>query len=229
MNKMRSLISTLKIGLTIFLLIAASCTVLALEVKGITVDLNYKMKAPPSCGEIKSWHGDFTDIDGIRRQNMHRGLDIVAPKGTEIVAPAPGKIIYKDKQYAGGNALMIYHGADRHGNHVISYFAHLQESKIDRDMKVKRGEVIATLGDTGNNMPRSRTAHLHFEILLYPDADFKYWFTGFLKGFTTVNPNYFSRSLEEKNIDYPKFRIDMQDQDSASEIFTGFSFPLKCS
>lgn len=206
----------------------------ALEVKGITADVNYKIQALPGCGEIRSWHGDFTDIDGNGRRDMHRGLDIVAPKGAEIIAPAPGKVIYKDKQHAGGNSLMIYHGADKYGNHVISYYAHLQEFKVEKDGMVKRGEPIGTLGDTGNNMPKSRTAHLHFEVLIYPDAEFKYWFTGFLRGFTTVSPNYFFYPLESTEVRKKGFFPTLSDasgvyEDIAQGLkFLGFTYPLLC-
>lgn len=212
---------------------------IALEVKGMQVDVNIKMQAPSGCAEIRSWHGDQIDMDGMRRDQMHRGLDIVAPLGTPVIAAAPGKVIYKDKQGAGGNSLMIWHGQDVHGNHTISYHSHFNEFKVDKDAIVKRGDVIGTLGATGSNMPRSGTPHLHFEVLIYPDADFKYWFTGFLRGFTTVSPNYFgypiTRAVGTKitiPVHYPVWdkTLDYGDGDWLDKkIFTGFTFPLVCA
>jgi murein DD-endopeptidase MepM/ murein hydrolase activator NlpD len=212
---------------------------IALEVKGMQVDVNFKMQAPSGCAEIKSWHGDQIDMDGTRRDQMHRGLDIVAPLGTPVIAAAPGKVIYKDKQGPGGNSLMVWHGQDVHGNHTISYHSHFDEFKVGNDAIVKRGDVIGTLGATGSNMPRSGTPHLHFEVLIYPDAEFKYWFTGFLRGFTTVSPNYFSYPIAQVTgskinvpVHYPVFvkTLDYGDGDWINKnIFTGFTFPLGCS
>lgn len=220
------------------ILIMSHNTIWALEVKGMQVDFSIKMQAPKGCAEIKSWHGDFSDMDGTKRDQMHRGLDIVAPLGTPVIAAAPGKVIYKDKQAAGGNSLMIWHGQDAHGNHIISYYAHLGEFKTDKDANIKRGDVIGTLGATGNNMPRSGTPHLHFEVLIYPDAEFKYWFTGFLRGFTTVSPNYFSYpitkvagSMVTVPTHYPVWdkAVNYGDTNWLEEkTFTGFTFPLVC-
>ncbi len=210
----------------------------ALEVKGMQVDISIKLQAPTGCAEIKSWHGDFSDMDGTKRDQMHRGLDIVAPLGTPVISAAPGKVIYKDKQAAGGNSLMIWHGQDVHGNHVISYYAHLGEFKIEKDAIIKRGDTVGTLGASGNNMPRSGTPHLHFEVLIYPDAEFKFWFTGFLRGFTTVSPNYFSYPITkgtESSVTVPRnypiwnAAFDYGDANwNKDSNFTGFSFPLIC-
>ena len=169
---------------------------------------------------------------------MHRGLDIVAPKGAPVIAAAPGKVIYKDQQTAGGNSLMVWHGQDTHGNHVISYYTHLNEFKTEKDNIVKRGEVVGTLGDTGTNMPKSLTPHLHFEVLIYPDADLNYWFTGFLRGFTTVSPNYFSYpipTIPDSTVTVPTHyavwnkALDYGDDDwESAQSFKGFTFPLCC-
>lgn len=205
-------------------------TAYALEVKGISVDTSYKMEAPPGCGEIKSWHGDYTDLDGSTRREMHRGIDIVAPKGTPVIAAAPGRVVYRANQHAGGNALMIYHGADIHGNHVISYYAHLLEFKVERDAVVKRGDVIGLLGDTGNNMPQSRTPHLHFEVLIYPDGEMRYWFTGFLRGFRTVSPNYFVYPINgEQNPSLRSLPTYSSISENIEEAqFNGLTFPVAC-
>ena len=134
---------------------------------------------------------------------------------------------------------MIWHGEDIHGNQVISYYTHLLEFLTDKDALVVRGEVIGKLGATGSNMPRSRTPHLHFEVLIYPDAEFKYWFTGFLRGFTTVSPNFFSYPitvLKDAVITppthYPIWNSSINYGDLnwvEDRRFNGFTFPLLCS
>ena len=209
----------------------------ALEVKGMQVDTSIKLQAPAGCAVIKSWHGEYTDMDGTRRSQMHRGLDIVASKGTPVIAAAPGKVIYKDKQASGGNSLLVWHGPDIHGNQVISYYVHLNEFKTEKDAIVQRGDVIGTLGDTGSNMPQSGTPHLHFEVLIYPNEDFQ-WFFGWLRGFTTVSPNYFSYpilSLSNITVVVPKhYPVWQAAQDYgdgnwvSTKKFMGFTFPLIC-
>ena len=220
-------------------LFLSNSSIWALDVKGMQADKNFKLQAPPGCGQIQSWHGDYSDLDGTRRDSMHRGLDIVAPLGKQVIAAAPGKVIYKQNQTSGGNSLMIWHGEDIHGNQVISYYTHLLEFLTDKDALVVRGEVIGKLGATGSNMPRSRTPHLHFEVLIYPDAEFKYWFTGFLRGFTTVSPNFFSYpiiALKDAVITppthYPIWNSSINYGDLnwvEDRRFNGFTFPLLCS
>jgi murein DD-endopeptidase MepM/ murein hydrolase activator NlpD len=204
----------------------------ALEVKGIKTDTSFRIKAPNGCGVIRSWQGDDYDMDGTRRNEPHRGLDIVAPKGTPVVAAASGRVIYRDTQIAGGNALLIWHGSDLFGNRVISYYVHMNEFNVAKDQLVRRGEVIGTVGNTGSNLPRSRTPHLHFEVLIYP-SDSPHFFFGWLRGFTTVSPNYFIFPLPAANAESqrPTFGPwqDGADYGDAEGRFTGFTFPLLCS
>ena len=113
-----------------------------LEVVGIRADPHLRVAAPAGCGDIQSWHGDLRDMDGSARSHAHRGIDIVAPAGTPVIAAAPGKVIYQGKTWAGGNSLLIWHGKDHFGNRVISYYVHLQEFKTQEQKLVERGEVL---------------------------------------------------------------------------------------
>lgn len=93
---------------------------------------------------------------GPRGKKHHDGVDIPAPKGTPIVAVDTGVVIYSDNGIRGyGNMLVI-----AHGNDMFTVYAHNKKNKVDKGDKVKRGEIIAEVGNTG----RSSGPHLHFEI-----------------------------------------------------------------
>lgn len=91
------------------------------------------------------------------RRQFHRGLDIAAPQGTPIVAPADGIVVKTERNGGYGNVLYI-----SHGNGIVTRYGHLLEYKTRPGQKVSRGEVIGLVGNTG----RSTGPHLHYEVLL---------------------------------------------------------------
>lgn len=125
-----------------------------------------------SCPPIRSdyGYGQF-DIDGNRRSSFHSGVDIVAEKGSPVIAAADGEVILAGWVSAGGNRVMIYHGVDSDGKHIYSRYSHMDELNVETGVvtpePVKRGQKIGIVGDTGSAMPRSRRAHLHFEVYAF--------------------------------------------------------------
>lgn len=93
---------------------------------------------------------------GIDYQIQHYGVDISAPKGSPIVAPAPGEVVFVDWTLDGGNTLMIAHPGD-----FITVYKHCERILVSVGTKVSRGEVIALVGSTGIT---STGPHLHFEL-----------------------------------------------------------------
>ena len=91
------------------------------------------------------------------RKEFHKGLDIANRKGTAILAPANGFVSYAGKKGPMGNVLVIDHG---HG--MITRYAHLSEALKKQGEKVKRGDIIAQMGNSG----RSTGPHLHYEVHL---------------------------------------------------------------
>ena len=91
------------------------------------------------------------------RKEFHKGVDIANRKGTEILATADGIVSYAGKKGAMGHVLVIDHG---HG--MITRYAHLSEALKKRGEKVKRGDTIAQMGNSG----RSTGPHLHYEVHL---------------------------------------------------------------
>ncbi len=87
---------------------------------------------------------------------QHYGLDISAPVGESIVAPAPGEVIFEDWTLNGGNTLMI-----AHANDFMTVYKHCERILVSVGVKVSRGEEIALVGSTGIT---STGPHLHFEL-----------------------------------------------------------------
>lgn len=93
---------------------------------------------------------------GPRGRRHHDGIDIPAPSGTPIVAVDSGAVVYSGNGISGyGNMIVLSHGDD-----VFTVYAHNKRNKVSKGEKVRRGETIALVGNTG----RSTGPHLHFEI-----------------------------------------------------------------
>ncbi len=93
----------------------------------------------------------------IRRPDLrHNGVDIVAEEGRVIRAVADGIVAYSDNGVRGlGNCVMIVHA-----NGWVSIYAHAYRTTVQAGWRVRKGERIAFVGNTGI----SRGPHLHFEI-----------------------------------------------------------------
>jgi len=105
---------------------------------------------------ISSGYGYREDpIHGKRR--FHDGIDIVAPRKTPIIAPADGVVTFSGWRDGIGRAVEI-----RHGYGYRTTYGHNQKLMVKRGETVKRGDVIALLGNSG----RSTGPHLHYEIRL---------------------------------------------------------------
>lgn len=97
------------------------------------------------------WRRDpFTGLS-----QFHSGLDICAPVGTPVKAPADGIVIKAERDAGYGMTLTI-----SHGDGVITRYGHLSAFRAQPGQKVKRGDLVALVGNTG----RSTGAHVHFEI-----------------------------------------------------------------
>lgn len=111
---------------------------------------------------------DITSRMGTRGDGVHKGIDIAAPTGVEVVATRSGRVVsvYKDCQHTntrgdtcgGGYGNNIYID---HGDGYSSRYAHLTDVYVDSRQEVTAGQVIGTIGSTGD----SSGPHLHFEIL----------------------------------------------------------------
>ena len=108
----------------------------------------------PVRGFLSSTFGPRTDpFTGTQR--THEGIDIVAPRGTPIKAPADGIVTYSGLDPSLGNMLVLDHGYG-----VITRYGHINANLVREGQRVKRGDAIATVGTSG----RSTGPHLHYEL-----------------------------------------------------------------
>ena len=98
---------------------------------------------------------------GIRK---HEGIDIFARKGTPVVAICDGVVEKVGITSKGGKVVWLR--ATDHSWNV--YYAHLDQQKVKRGQIVKKGELIGTVGNTGN--AKYTPSHLHFGIYTYAGA-----------------------------------------------------------
>ncbi len=88
---------------------------------------------------------------------FHKGLDFTAHRGTEVYATGDGVVVRADKRRSGyGRQIVIDHGYG-----YKTRYAHLDKFVVKTGQKVKRGELIGYVGNTG----LSTAPHLHYEVL----------------------------------------------------------------
>ena len=91
-----------------------------------------------------------------KARKMHRGMDFTAPRGTPVFATGNGRVTRADNNSSGfGKHIRINHG---HG--YLTIYAHLSKYNVTKGQKVKRGDLIGFVGNTG----RSEAPHLHYEV-----------------------------------------------------------------
>lgn len=110
----------------------------------------------PTRGFVTSKYGRRKSPFTGRRQ-FHAGIDIAAPPGTSIVAPADGVVSYAGKLAGYGRAIVIDHGFG-----LKTFYGHNRRNKVKRGQRVKRGQVIGYVGSSGY----STGSHLHYEVLV---------------------------------------------------------------
>ena len=125
--------------------------------------LNERRSILAATPSIWPTHGWVTSGFGYRispwtgERQFHSGLDISTRVGSTVSAPAEGVITFCGPEGAYGKFMVINHG---HG--LVTRYGHLDEYRATVGQRVKRGQVVATVGNSG----RSTGPHLHYEVLL---------------------------------------------------------------
>ncbi len=109
----------------------------------------------PVMGWVTSRYGYRTSPFTGQRE-FHRGIDISARLGEPVVAPADGTVVKACRKSDMGNMMTI-----DHGNGIVTSYGHLLKMSAKKcGQKVKRGEVIGYVGNSG----RSTGPHLHYGV-----------------------------------------------------------------
>lgn len=121
--------------------------------EGVVDDLRFDLPA----------HGRFSSAFGLRRffnnqaRQPHSGLDIAAPVGTPVHAPASGVVADTGNFFFNGNTVFIDHGQG-----LVSMYNHLSRIDVKKGMRLRRGQRLGAVGKTG----RVTGAHLHWSVSL---------------------------------------------------------------
>jgi len=108
----------------------------------------------PARGWITSYYGHRMSPYS-NRVKMHEGMDVGAPTGTPVLAPADGLVTFAGSKSGFGIIVQLDHGYG-----IETVFAHSQMARVKKGQKIKRGTVIAQVGNTGY----STGPHLHYEV-----------------------------------------------------------------
>ena len=115
----------------------------------------YPHGRPVGSGWISSYFGKRTDPFTGKAAN-HTGVDFAGKMGAEIVAVADGVVTWSSDRYGYGIMVEI-----NHGNGYSTRYAHNSENLVSVGDEVKKGQVVALMGETG----RATGPNLHFEVL----------------------------------------------------------------
>ena len=130
------------------------------ELEGLLQNKQVQLTHTPSIWPTRGW---FTSGFGYRispftgLRQMHDGIDISNRLGSPIIAPADGLVTNIGREWGFGKTLVISHGFG-----FSTRYGHLDKINVKIGQKVKRGQKVAEMGNTG----RSTGPHLHYEVRL---------------------------------------------------------------
>lgn len=92
---------------------------------------------------------------GKKGKEPHDGIDLAAPAGQAVKTAAPGTVLFAGEQKGYGLIVIVEHDGG-----LITLYAHNRDLRVKTGQKVRTGQVVATVGDSG----RTSGPHLHFEV-----------------------------------------------------------------
>lgn len=122
---------------------------------------NKKFKYPSSYWKIPVEYGHISSFYGMRKDpftkkmRMHNGVDILAKKNTPVRVTHQGVVSFVGTKDGFGKTVIV-----KHKNGIETLYAHLSRIKVNNNNKVKMGNIIGFVGNTG----KATTHHLHFSV-----------------------------------------------------------------
>ncbi|MCW3102676.1 MAG: peptidase [Bacteroidetes bacterium] len=113
------------------------------------------MQIPVAGATKNSWNPQSFWYYPWGKSGTHKGIDIFAKEGTDVLASTSGIVLYKGELARGGNVIVVLGPKWR-----IHYYAHLKTFTTHFMAFVSRGEKIAEVGTTGN--AKGKPPHLHY-------------------------------------------------------------------
>ena len=92
---------------------------------------------------------------GRKGKEGHDGIDLAAPAGSPVKTAGPGTVLFAGDQRGYGLIVLV-----EHDQHLITLYAHNRDLRVKTGQKVREGQVVATVGDSG----KTSGPHLHFEV-----------------------------------------------------------------
>lgn len=129
--------------------------ILAIAILGFLIPENFSM--PVSGAGKNSYHQQSFWAYPWGTSVTHKGVDIFAKQGTEVVSSTGGLVLYTGTIEKGGNIVLVLGPKWR-----LHYYAHLKEIKTSTLSFVNRKKTIGTVGTTGN--AAGKAPHLHYTI-----------------------------------------------------------------
>ncbi len=123
------------------------------------------LASAPSIWPVRGWvTSDFSvRLDPYTGERvMHEGIDVAGAVGTPVRAPADGTVVFSGQEGGYGHVLVLDHGYG-----LKTRYGHLSRTDVKVGEKVKRGQFIAAMGNSG----RSTGPHLHYEVRVNGVAD----------------------------------------------------------
>jgi murein DD-endopeptidase MepM/ murein hydrolase activator NlpD len=111
--------------------------------------------AEPHLWPVAHGEGRVISPYGMRNGRLHKGIDIKAEKGAQVVAAADGRVAFAGTMRGYGRVVFV-----RHAGGYETVYAHLKRILVDEGDVLRAGQVLGRMGDSG----RATTPHVHYEV-----------------------------------------------------------------